>query len=73
MESMLGGNIKKYAFGDKITAADIFFYPQIITATKRLGVDITKYPACEFLHDQLSQIHEFINAEPERQLDYKPV
>lgn len=54
--------MKKFAFGDKITAADVFFYPQIIAATKRMGVDITKYPCCEVLYDQLSQVHEFVNA-----------
>lgn len=46
IEAMISNGNNKFAFGDKITAADIFFYPQLYTATKRLGVDITKYPTC---------------------------
>jgi glutathione S-transferase len=59
---MISNGNNKFAFGDKITAADIFFYPQIYAATKRLGVDLTKYPTCERLFDTLSQVHEFRNA-----------
>jgi glutathione S-transferase len=37
----------KYVFGDKITAADIFFYPQVIAATTRFGANIKDYKNSE--------------------------
>ena len=71
MEAILAKNKRKFAFGDKITAADVFFYPQIIASIRR-GVDITAYPFCHSLYDMLSQVQEFANAESAKQPDFKP-
>ena len=40
----------KYVFGDEITCADVFFYPQIMNTKNRFKVDITPYPnVCRIL------------------------
>jgi len=38
------GKSGKYVFGDSITAADIFFYPQVYATKNRWGVDLSPYP-----------------------------
>lgn len=38
------GQSDKYVFGNKITAADVLFYPQAMATKKRWEVDMTPYP-----------------------------
>ena len=38
------GKSGTYVFGDKITAADVFFYPQILATKMRWGVDLSNLP-----------------------------
>lgn len=38
------GKSGKYVFGDEITAADVFFYPQILATKSRWKVDLSQYP-----------------------------
>ncbi len=35
---------EKYVFGNEITAADVFFYPQVLATKARWGVDLSPYP-----------------------------
>ena len=35
------GKSGKYIFGDQITCADIFFYPQIMNTKRRWKIDIS--------------------------------
>jgi maleylacetoacetate isomerase len=60
----------KYAYGDELTAADVFLVPQMYNA-QRFGVDLTPYPrataaAEDALASEAAQV-----AVPERQPDYK--
>lgn len=34
----------KYVFGDKITAGDVLFYPQVMATKMRWGVDLSPFP-----------------------------
>jgi glutathione S-transferase len=38
------GKSGKYVFGDQITAADLFFYPQVLATKKRWNVDLSALP-----------------------------
>ena len=33
-----------YAFGNQITSADIFLYPQVLASRNRAGIDLSPYP-----------------------------
>ena len=33
-----------YVFGNNITAADIFLYPQALASRNRAGIDLSRYP-----------------------------
>lgn len=37
----------KFCFGDNLTLADVFFYPQVMGGIARFGVNIKDYPLCE--------------------------
>lgn len=37
------GTSDKYVFGNKITAADVFFYPQVVATKLRWGVDLSPF------------------------------
>jgi glutathione S-transferase len=62
-----GGN---YVFGDAITAADVFFYPQIYNAKNRFNLDIKPYPNVSRVFDNLAKIKEFQDTAPEKQKDF---
>ena len=34
----------KYVFGDDVTGADVFLFPQVYNAKVRYGIDIKEYP-----------------------------
>ena len=38
------GRSGKYIFGDQLTCADIFFYPQIMSTKYRWKIDISRLP-----------------------------
>lgn len=40
IEEMLKKSKGKYCFGDNVTLADVFFYPQVLGAIARFGVKI---------------------------------
>ncbi len=43
-EGLLAKSKGKYCFGDEITLADTFFYPQVTGGIARFGVKIEDYP-----------------------------
>lgn len=63
-------NGSPYAFGDEITCADIFFYPQIMATKNRFKVDIAPFPNVSRVLANLQKIKEFQDSEPEKQKDF---
>jgi maleylacetoacetate isomerase len=43
MEKLLARTRGKYSFGNEVTAADLFLYPQVINSVFRFKVDLKKY------------------------------
>ena len=71
LEKFLAGTKGKYCFGDNITVADLFFYPQILAAVHRFGIDINKYPIIKGIYENLSSTQEIIDALPKNQPDFE--
>jgi maleylacetoacetate isomerase len=46
-EAMLEKTKGKYCFGDEVTLADAFFYPQVLGGIARFGVNIDDFPLCK--------------------------
>ncbi len=46
----------KYCFGNEITLADAFFYPQVMGASARFDVKIEDYSNCKEVLNNLQQI-----------------
>ncbi len=47
MEQMLKKRKGKYCFGNDVTLADAFFYPQVMGGIARFGVKIDDFPLCK--------------------------
>jgi glutathione S-transferase len=64
------GTSGKYVFGDEITAADVFFYPQVLATKSRWNVDLSPLPSC---YKNLGRIYKKLNSlqmlNPENQPD----
>lgn len=60
----------KYVFGDEITCADVFLYPQIYNAKNRFNLDITPYPNVARIFNALAQVRAFQESAPEKQKDF---
>jgi maleylpyruvate isomerase len=58
----------RYAYGDELTAADLFLVPQVHAAT-RFGVDIAAFPRVRAAFDAAVQLDAVRQAAPERQPD----
>ena len=71
IEQLLEKTKGKYCFGDTITLADVFLYPQAHSAFNRFKVDSNDYKNIREVFDNLSTVKEFIDALPENQIDYK--
>lgn len=67
-EKILLESSGKYCFGDKITAADIFLIPQIVTA-QRFGVDTNQYPTIMKIFNECMRLDSFQKAHPFQQID----
>ncbi len=48
-----------YIFGEEVTAADVFFYPQIMATKNRFQVDISPYQNITRILTNLQKIKEF--------------
>ena len=60
----------KFAYGDALTAADVFLVPQMYSA-QRFGVDLTKYPRTVGAAEAALATDAAQLALPERQPDFK--
>ena len=71
IEEMLKKSKGKYCFGNNITLADAFFYPQVMGGIARFGVNIEDYPLCKEVLSNLQQSESFVQAEPKNQPDFE--
>jgi maleylacetoacetate isomerase len=58
----------RYAYGDTVTAADVFLVPQVVSA-KRFGVDLADFPKVARAYEETMKLEAFVQAAPERQPD----
>ena len=70
-EAMLEKTKGKFCFGDEITLADCFFYPQVQGGMNRFGVEIDKYPNCKYVLKHLQEKEAFAMADPKNQPDFE--
>jgi glutathione S-transferase len=72
IEKLIAQNNKgsPYIFGDEVSCADVFFYPQIMNTKNRFKVDISGYPNVTRILENLQKIKEFQDSEPEKQKDF---
>ncbi|KAK3814326.1 MAG: glutathione S-transferase [Benniella sp.] len=68
VEAMLAKTAGAFAFGDKITMADLVIVPQVYNA-ERFNVDLSVYPTIARLNRELMELPEFRNAHPSNQPD----
>ncbi|XGC81128.1 maleylacetoacetate isomerase [Bdellovibrio bacteriovorus] len=57
-----------YSFGEKITMADLFIVPQLLTC-QRFNVDISKYPTLLKVNENCLKLEAFQKADPFVQVD----
>lgn len=55
-EGLLAKSKGKYCFGDEVTLADAFFYPQVVGGIARFGVKIDDYPLSKEVLTNLQQL-----------------
>lgn len=70
-EKILRKTAGEFAFGDTITAADLFIIPQVFSA-QRFQVNIEKYPIINLLNKKCLELEAFKLAHPLRQIDTPP-
>lgn len=67
-EKLLEKTASKYAFGDTVSAADIFIIPQIFSA-QRFKVPLDAYPLIQRINENCLKLEAFIKAHPTNQPD----
>ncbi len=70
-EKILATTTKTYAFGEEITAADLFIVPQIFSSL-RFKVDMSKYPLLSKINDNCLKLEAFQKSHPSKQIDTPP-
>jgi glutathione S-transferase len=60
----------KFVFGDSVTCADVFLYPQIYNSIIRYNIDLSPYPKLLRIFNNLAEVKEFQDSAPERQKDF---
>lgn len=70
-EALLEKTKGKYCFGDEVTLADAFFYPQVLGGIARFGVKIEEFPLSKEVLSNLQQLDAFRLAEPKNQPDFE--
>lgn len=60
----------RYVFGDEITCADVFLYPQIYNAKNRFNLDLTPFPNVTRIFNALALEKAFQDSAPEKQKDF---
>lgn len=68
LESLLKDTAGKYAYGDTLTAADLFVVPQVFSA-KRFGVLMDEFPIINRINHEAIKLDAFIKAHPHLQPD----
>lgn len=68
LEQLLLKTAGRFAFGNELTAADLFVVPQVFSA-KRFGVEIDQFPTVAKVNNTAMQLDAFIKAHPYRQPD----
>ncbi|MBV8659110.1 MAG: maleylacetoacetate isomerase [Burkholderiales bacterium] len=63
LERIIAASRGRYAFGDTVTMADVFLYPQIGTCW-RFGVDMSKYPVLQEITTALAHLPAFSESHP---------
>jgi len=58
----------RYSHGDRVTAADVFLAPQVVSA-QRFKVDLAAFPRVSRAFDEVMKLEAFRAAAPERQPD----
>ncbi|KRX10514.1 Thioredoxin-like fold [Pseudocohnilembus persalinus] len=59
-----------YCFGDKITLADVYLYPQIMGSIRRFNLDVSQYPNLTRIMENLKKQEAFVKSEPRFQPDF---
>jgi maleylpyruvate isomerase len=62
------GTRGRYAYGDAVTAADVFLVPQIVSA-QRFKIDLAPFARVSRAFDEAMKLEAFLQAAPERQPD----
>lgn len=68
LEKLLEQNAGDFAFGDTVTAADLFVVPQVFSA-KRFGVNSEEFPNLHRVSSNAVKIDAFVRAHPHVQPD----
>jgi glutathione S-transferase len=71
IEAMLKKSRGVYCFGDQITAADLFFVPQVQGSSVRFNVSLDDYPNIKEVLANLQKIEAFEKAQPQNQPDFE--
>lgn len=72
LERHLEGFSGTNCFGNELTAADLYIYPQLDASINRVGINIHEYPNLARIFQHLNGLDAFIKARPEHQPDYQP-
>lgn len=68
VEELLRRHGGRYSYGDQISAADCLLVPQVF-ASKRFGVDVTKFPTIVRVAENCETLEAFKAAHPSKQPD----
>lgn len=68
LEKLLSETAGQHAFGNNLTAADLFIAPQVFSS-KRFGVTLENYPIIERINNSAMKIDAFNKAHPHVQPD----
>lgn len=69
LEQILAKTAGTYAFGDQLSLADVFIYPQMHNGIQRYGVRKDDYVHLKRVFDNLLKLEDFTKANPENQPD----
>lgn len=67
-EALIQSSAGSYAFGDTVSAADLFIVPQVFSA-QRVQFDISKYSTIQRVNENCLKISALQAAHPYRQID----
>ena len=65
LNQVIEASADRYSFGDEVTIADVFLYPQVQTS-RRFEVDMSKFPAITAAVETLQSLPPFRGSHPPR-------